>query len=173
MTAKKSLAGVSIANRILERHDTSMSGGPILDRPGPDYVIFVHPTFNMRFIGRFCTIKDKRSGGYVLKAALNERYSHESGLIRCNAIRLKPGWTREHLFRACHREFIRLSEERTIKRHREQVYLLAESRDFDTDRIDTIAEAEGREIAYSDMTLADCEFWKTELAKFPQKKKSA
>ena len=173
MTQKNSLIGVSIANRLMERHDTHMTGGAHIDRPGPDSVIYVDPTHDMRFIGRFCTIKGRRSGGYVLKACLNERYGHESGLIRFIEKRLKPGWDNKTLQRACFRAYRELSTLRTIKRHREQVYTLAESRDIDLDRVDKIAAAEGREIAYSDMDIADCEFWKTELGKFPVKRGAA
>ena len=167
MTTTKSLIGVSIANRILEQHDTKMTGGPLIDRSGPDNVDYVHPTFDMHFIGRFCTVKNVRSGGYIIKGALNKRYDHESGPIKFIIIRLPVGWKHDHLHRACHRIFIQLSEQRTLKRHREQVYTLAESRQLDLDRIDQIAEKEHRSQCYSDMTMTDCEFWKIELAKFP------
>jgi hypothetical protein len=167
MDRGKNLAGASVANRIMEQHDPSMAGGPHVDRPGPDQII--HIAHGMRFIGRFCTVKGERSGGYVIKAALDERYQHESGLIQWLETRLRPGWKHAALTRACSRFYVELSKLRTLKRHREQVYTLAESRDIDLDRIDKIAEGEGREIVYSAMTMADCEFWKIELAKYPEK----
>jgi hypothetical protein len=67
----------------------------------------------------------------------------------------------------------RLSEVRTLKRHREQVYNLAESRDVNLDRVDQIAAAEGRTTSYDDMSMADCDFWKVELAKFPVREMAA
>jgi hypothetical protein len=134
---RNSLVGVSIANRILERHDVEMSGGPHIERTGPNQVIFVQPTYDMRFIGRFCTIKGERSGGYVIKGALNERYDHESGFIKYVEKHLKPGWTNKHLQRACHRIFVELSELRTLQRHREQVKTLAEGiKNLDTEYIE-------------------------------------
>jgi hypothetical protein len=164
-----SLLAVSIVNRITELHDPGMTGGSRIDRPGPDTVIYVHPTYDMRFIGRWCTIRGKRSGGYVIRGALDERYDHESGLLRFTEKRLRPGFSRAQFQRAVHAIASALAEERTLKRHREQVYILSESRELDLDKIDAIAEGEGRQIAFSNMTIADCEFWKIELEGFPQK----
>ena len=165
MTTKNSLVGVSIANRLSERHDIHMNG----NKSGNDLAIYVHPSFNMRFIGRYCTVRGERSGGYVLKACLEEQYGHSSGPKNWVVTRLNKGWTPQSKQRAIHRMFLELSEQRTLKRHRERVHTLAESHNIDLDAIDEMAEGEGREITYDDMNISDCEFWKIELAKFPIK----
>ena len=99
----------------MELHNPSMTGGTNIDRPGPNQVIYVSPTYDMRFIGRYCTIRGKRSGGYVVKGALNERYNYESGFIRFVEKRLKPGFTKEQLQRACYRIFMELTYRETYE----------------------------------------------------------
>ena len=163
---RNSLAGVSISNRMSELHDPAMDG----HKTGPDHVVYVYPVHDLRFVGRYCTVKGKRSGGYVIKAALNERYDHESGLIKWLVTRLNKGWTPVTKQRAIHRMFRKLVDSRTLKRHRELVYKIAESHDLDLDVIDKLEVAENHTIAYEDMTAADCLFWEVELTKFPIKK---
>ena len=169
MPQKNSLAAISVSNRLSERHDTHMNG----NRSGQDYVTVDHSGLGMIFTGRYCTIKGKRSGGYVLTAKLAETYDHASQYNQAISARLKKGWTPKQKQHAIQGMIRRLSEVRTLKRHREQVYSLAESRDLDLGRIDQIATAEGRTTSYDDMSMADCEFWKVELAKLPVRKMAA
>lgn len=163
------LLSASITNRLMEMHDPSMAGGPHIDRPGPDVVIHCVSTHDLTFVGRFCTVGGERSGGYVIKGSLNERYEHQASL-RGDLVerRLPPGWTKNQLQLAVLQMLNELHEKRVLKRHREQVYQLANRLELAIDHIDAIAKAEDREIAYDDMSIADCEFWKTELGKFIQ-----
>ena len=162
---RNSLAAVSISNRLSELHDVHRNG----NKSGPNQVIYTHPSLDMRFIGRYCTIKGERSGGYALKACIEERYAHDTGLKIWVTKRLKPGWTPVQKQRAIHRMIHALAEQRTMGRLREQVFILAESRNLDLNQIDQMAEAEGREICYLNMSVADCAFWQIELEKQPMK----
>lgn len=159
MTTKRSLASVSICNRLNERHDIHMNG----NKTGHDVAQFQHLGIN--WTGRYCTIKGERSGGYVLTARLDDTFEH--GHYNPIQTRLKKGYTRLSKERAIHRMFYELKTLESLAHKRELVYQIAESHDINLDRVDKIAEGEGRSIVYTDMDIADIEFWQIELAKFP------
>jgi hypothetical protein len=160
MRKNPSLAAASVSNRLAERTVWTARGHTSW---------YTHDGLQMTFRGRYCTVKGERSGGYVVDAWLAEKFEHEGPHRTVLRSRLRKGYKPIAKLRMIQRLIDELAKHRTLARHREQVYNLAESRYLNLDRVDKISEAEGRTIVYTEMSIADCEFWKVELAKFPMK----
>lgn len=148
---KYTLAAASISNRL----------------GNADRAVYSHDYLGMTFTSRHCKIGGKRSGGLVLTAEELHEYKH--GKYPKETIRLKKGYILQTKLRAIQRLIDTIAEARIIRRKRELIHSIAESHDINVDKIDQISETENHTTIYSDMNMADCEFWEIELKKFPLK----
>lgn len=156
---KNSLLAVSIANRLNEKHAANETRSMCWAASKKHNDVL--------YIGRHCSIGGKRSGGYVLSARLLTKFKHDPTTQEITR-RLKPGWTRKQQQKAIHSMIREVEELKTIKRKRELVYSLAESRDIDPDALEKNANGK-HPVVYSDMNLADCLYWEIEIQKYPLK----
>ena len=151
---RKNLVGASVANRLREGHAAN-----------PNRNIEQYHHCDLRFMGRHCTVKGRRSGGYVLTVRDKTKYKHGNypNLER----RLAAGWKPDALVRAASHLYTTISQFQTLRRQREHVYLSFERLKLAEALIDKLiadAQKDGRSWSYSDMSAADCEYWQSTIA---------
>ena len=118
---------------------------------------------------RYCTRKGERSGGIELEA-YGQALPHEIGTrYERRKYLYKPSGKALYRQAAHLAETLRQELANPLRKLREQVYQLAESKELDLD----LVERQGKEMEYTKLTEADCQYWLEWLRQQPNKQQQA